>query len=120
MVCACAAAGPQYRPRQAASHLSTRRERRNRLTGWPGPFHFDFCAQALSKILRGQDKDLGDVEAMIARGLIDPRKVWALFTAIEDRLFRFPNIGGVFPLGRPKRAGPGPGTRRRGFVSNWP
>jgi hypothetical protein len=55
-------------------------------------FHYDFCAQALSKILRGQDKDLGDVEAMIARGLIDPQKVWALFTSIEDRLFRFPNI----------------------------
>ncbi len=55
-------------------------------------FHYDFCAQALSKILRGQDKDLGDVEAMIARELIDPQKVWALFTAIEDRLFRFPNI----------------------------
>ncbi len=55
-------------------------------------FHYDFCAQALSKILRGQDKDLADVEAMIERRLIDAPKVWALFTAIEDRLFRFPNI----------------------------
>ncbi len=29
---------------------------------------------------------------MIAGGLIDPQRVWALFTTIEDRLFRFPNI----------------------------
>lgn len=55
-------------------------------------FHYDFCAQALSKILRGQDRDLGDVEAMIERELVDPQKVWALFTSIEGRLFRFPNI----------------------------
>jgi hypothetical protein len=55
-------------------------------------FHYDFCAQALSKILRGQDKDLGDVAAMIERKLIDPQQVFSLFTAIEDRLFRFPNI----------------------------
>jgi hypothetical protein len=29
-------------------------------------------------ILRGQEKDLGDVAAMIERGLIDPPAVWAL------------------------------------------
>jgi hypothetical protein len=55
-------------------------------------FHYDFSAQALSKILRGQEKDLGDVAAMIERGLIEPEKVWDLFVRIEERLFRFPNI----------------------------
>jgi len=55
-------------------------------------FHYDFSAQALSKILRGQEKDLGDVAAMIGRGLIEPPEVWALFGRIEDKLFRFPNI----------------------------
>jgi len=55
-------------------------------------FHYDFSAQALSKILRGQEKDLGDVAAMIERGLIDPPEVWALFARIEEKLFRFPNI----------------------------
>jgi hypothetical protein len=55
-------------------------------------FHYDFYAQALSKILRGQEKDLGDVAAMMQRGLVEPQKAWGLFTAIEDRLFRHPNI----------------------------
>ncbi len=59
-------------------------------------FHYDFSAQALSKILRGQERDLGDVAAMIERGLIDPPKVWALFERIEDKLFRFPSINPQF------------------------
>lgn len=55
-------------------------------------FHYDFYGQALSKILRGQEKDLGDVRAMIDRGLVEPGLAWDLFTRIEERLFRFPNI----------------------------
>lgn len=55
-------------------------------------FHYDFYAQALSKILRGFDQDLADVEAMLERGLIEQASLLRHFEAIEDRLFRFPNI----------------------------
>jgi hypothetical protein len=55
-------------------------------------FHYDFYAQALSKILRGQERDLGDVKALIERGLVDPQKAWMLYTQVEGRLFRYPNI----------------------------
>ena len=55
-------------------------------------FHYDFYAQALSKILRGFDRDLADVDAMLERGLVERRLLLRQFEAIEDRLFRFPNI----------------------------
>ncbi len=55
-------------------------------------FHYDFYAQALSKILRGQDRDRADVQAMIERGLVERAALLRHFEAIEDRLFRFPNI----------------------------
>ena len=58
-------------------------------------FHYDFYAQALSKILRGFDRDLADVDAMIARGLVERPLLLRQFEAIEDRLFRFPNINPV-------------------------
>ena len=55
-------------------------------------FHYDFYAQALSKILRGQDRDRADVQAMIERGLVERTALLRHFETIEDRLFRFPNI----------------------------
>jgi hypothetical protein len=55
-------------------------------------FHYDFYAQALSKVLRGYDRDLLDVGAMIDRGLVERQALLRHFEAIEPRLFRFPNI----------------------------
>ena len=55
-------------------------------------FHYDFYAQALAKILRGFDRDLADVQAMLDLGLIERQPLWDHFQAIEGRLFRFPNI----------------------------
>jgi len=55
-------------------------------------FHYDFYAQALSKVLRGYDRDLLDVGAMIGRGLVERQALLRHFEAIEPRLFRFPNI----------------------------
>ena len=55
-------------------------------------FHYDFYAQALSKVLRGYDRDLLDVAAMIDRGLVEKEALLRHFEAIEPRLFRFPNI----------------------------
>jgi len=54
--------------------------------------HYDFCAQALAKIERGHSRDLADVDAMLARGLIDGTQVRAMFARIEPELFRFPAI----------------------------
>jgi hypothetical protein len=55
-------------------------------------YHYDFYAQALAKIERGEQKDLGDVQEMIARGLIERAKAWDLFRAIETKLYHFPAI----------------------------
>lgn len=55
-------------------------------------FHYDFHAQALSKILRGQEKDLRDVQAMVERGLVDRARAWELLDSVAERLFRYPSI----------------------------
>lgn len=55
-------------------------------------YHYDFYAQALAKIERGEQKDLGDVQEMVARGLIERTRAWDLFGAIETKLYRFPAI----------------------------
>jgi hypothetical protein len=55
-------------------------------------FHYDFYAQALAKIERGEVKDLADVGEMVRRGLVDRAKAWVLFRAIEARLYRYPDI----------------------------
>lgn len=55
-------------------------------------FDFDLYSQALSKIERGFDLDLSDVDEMISRGLIDPQRLRELFASVEDELFRFPAI----------------------------
>ena len=55
-------------------------------------FHYDFYAQALAKILRGQAKDLLDVTEMKERGFVEPRKAWELFESIQEQLFRYPSV----------------------------
>jgi len=55
-------------------------------------YHYDFYAQALAKIERGEQKDLADVGEMVARGLVEPATAWDLFRTIEPHLYRFPAI----------------------------
>jgi hypothetical protein len=54
--------------------------------------HYDFCAQALAKVERGHGRDLADVDAMLARGLISSEDVRAQFARMEPELYRFPAI----------------------------
>ena len=54
--------------------------------------HFDPVAQSLSKLERGHDQDLRDVQAMIAAGLVSPADALVQFEAIEPELYRFPAI----------------------------
>jgi hypothetical protein len=54
--------------------------------------HFDFYSQALAKIERGFEQDLDDVRRMLEGALVDPRRLWELYEAIEPELFRYPAI----------------------------
>jgi hypothetical protein len=55
-------------------------------------FHYDPYAQALAKIERGHQQDRGDVEQLIARGLVEPAELLRLFEAVEPQLYRFPAV----------------------------
>jgi len=55
-------------------------------------FHYDPYSQALSKIQRGHDKDLQDVDAMLSSGMVDRDLLWDLFERIEPRLNRYTAI----------------------------
>ncbi|HEV2844406.1 MAG TPA: DUF6036 family nucleotidyltransferase [Thermoanaerobaculia bacterium] len=55
-------------------------------------YHYDFYAQALSKIQRSHAKDLEDVRQMIARGLVDPGELRRRFDQIEPQFYRYPAI----------------------------
>jgi hypothetical protein len=54
--------------------------------------HFDPYSQALSKVERGFEQDLEDVEAMIAAGLVEPVMALDLFGRIASDLYRYPAI----------------------------
>ncbi len=54
--------------------------------------HYDYYAQALSKLERAHPVDLGDVREMLSRGLIERGKLRQLFDAIEPGLNRYPAI----------------------------
>jgi hypothetical protein len=54
--------------------------------------HYDFYAQALSKIERAHAKDLQDVGEMARRGLIDPARLLEFFDQIAAELYRYPAI----------------------------
>lgn len=57
-------------------------------------YHYDFRAQALAKLARWQDRDRGDVAAMLAAGLIRLSELREAFESIRPRLIRFPAIDG--------------------------
>lgn len=54
--------------------------------------HYDFYAQALSKIERGHQRDLEDVRQMTRCRLILPDRVLAFFEIIAPELYRYPAI----------------------------
>lgn len=55
-------------------------------------FDFDLYSQALSKLERGFELDLEDVQSMVRSGEIEPIKLLELYEAIESELFRFPAV----------------------------
>ncbi len=55
-------------------------------------YHYDFHAQALSKIERSHERDIADVKEMLLRGLVQPNRLKELFALIEPNLYRFPAI----------------------------
>ena len=54
--------------------------------------HFDPVAQALSKLERGQGRDLADVRALVEHGLVEAAALRAAFEQIAPDLYRFPAI----------------------------
>jgi len=70
-------------------------EERARSVGREGAvtfLHYDFYAQALSKLERGHDRDLEDVRQMLARGLVDGERLATFFDEIEPELYRYPAV----------------------------
>lgn len=57
-----------------------------------GFYHYDFYAQALAKIERGHVVDLNDVSRFIDSGLVEPKRLRAMFFAIEDQIYRYPAL----------------------------
>jgi hypothetical protein len=55
-------------------------------------YHYDYYAQALSKIERYHERDILDVREMLERNLIDAGRLKELFEAIMPDLYRFPAI----------------------------
>ena len=54
--------------------------------------HYDYYAQALSKLERGHRQDIDDVAHMLSTKKIDPGKLMQLFGQIEPLLYRYPAV----------------------------
>lgn len=55
-------------------------------------YHYDFTAQALSKLSRGFDRDINDVQAMYEQKLFSLEELQDCFEAIAPDLIRFPAL----------------------------
>jgi hypothetical protein len=55
-------------------------------------YHYDFIAQSLSKLSRGFDRDLRDVQAMYEQKLFSLTDLQNCFEAIAPDLIRFPSL----------------------------
>lgn len=55
-------------------------------------YHYDFTAQALSKLSRGYERDISDIQAMYAKQLFSLEDLNSCFKSIEPDLIRFPSI----------------------------
>ena len=70
-------------------------QERSRFIGQKGKLtflHYDFYAQALSKIERDHEVDESDVRDLIKSKLIEPQRLLELFSQIEDQLHRYPAL----------------------------
>ena len=56
--------------------------------------HYDLRAQALAKLARGFERDLGDVRAMLDRKLVSCEALRSALEQMEPRLERFPRVSG--------------------------
>ncbi|MCE2900120.1 MAG: DUF6036 family nucleotidyltransferase [Gemmatimonadaceae bacterium] len=54
--------------------------------------HYDPTAQALAKIERGHTRDLADVRAMLAAGLVTPAGLREAFDRAAPGLYRYPAV----------------------------
>ncbi|MEM6455900.1 MAG: DUF6036 family nucleotidyltransferase [Acidobacteriota bacterium] len=55
-------------------------------------YHYDFRAQALSKLARGMERDIADVRAMVARGLVRRDDLADALEEILPGLIRYPSL----------------------------
>lgn len=55
-------------------------------------YHYDHYSQAHSKIGRGHEKDVLDVETILSRGLIQKDRLLELFEMIRPDLYKYPAI----------------------------
>jgi hypothetical protein len=55
-------------------------------------YHLDLYSQALGKLERAHEQDLGDVREMVRRGLVDPERALAYLDEVEPELFRYPAV----------------------------
>lgn len=55
-------------------------------------YHYDFTAQALSKISGGFERDINDVQAMYEQQLFSVQTLRSGFEAIKPELIRFPSL----------------------------
>lgn len=55
-------------------------------------FHYDLCAQALSKIERGYGQDLADARGFLAQGRVAGDDLWAYFERTKPGLLRYPAL----------------------------
>lgn len=58
-------------------------------------YHYDFTAQALSKLERGHAQDREDVRSMVLAGLVRPADLLAAYGRIEGELYRYPALDPV-------------------------
>ncbi|HEX8122927.1 MAG TPA: DUF6036 family nucleotidyltransferase [Solirubrobacteraceae bacterium] len=70
--------------------------------------HLDPYSQALSKVERGFEHDLNDVEAMLNAGLVERGLALDLFRRIEPDLYRYPAIDPAAFAAKVRRAFGGP------------
>jgi hypothetical protein len=55
-------------------------------------YHYDFTAQALSKLSRGYERDLSDIQAMYEQNLFSLDELQRCFEVIVPELIRFPSL----------------------------
>jgi len=72
--------------------------------GAVGVHHLDPYSQALSKVERGFEHDLADVDAMLDAGLVEAPRALDLFRQIEPDLYRYPAIDAAAFTAKVRRA----------------